>query len=444
MTRGGLATTERVENVVPAGGNTADLRTCNVLVFSSTFPSAVQPIHGVFVKERVRHVAGTPGCDVSVVSPVPYFPPLKPFRRWYPLSQIAREEIVDGLRVTRPRYLLAPKIGKYFHARSMELAARRSVARIVREREIDVIDAHFVYPDGIAAARLAQRLDMPLVITGRGEDVLTCPSDPALRTEIQKTLQAADELIAVSEEIATAMIRLGAASEKVTVIPNGVDTERFQPMDQDEARRRLQLPDEGPIVLSVGYRLERKGFHLLIEAAARLRGEYPSLRVMIVGGPARWGQDYSAEIEATIQRLGMADQVKLIGPRSQEELCWWYSAADLFALVSSREGCPNALMEALACGLPSVATHVGQIPQVLSDNRLGSVIDERTVEATAKALREGLSREWDRKWIRNYFQRHSWSQAAERIRDVFQRAIEGHSLKSNQGVKTSSRADTQI
>ena len=394
-----------------------------VLVFSSTFPSAVQPIHGVFVKERVRHVAALPECDVRVVSPVPLFPPLRWFKRWYPLSQISRCEQIDGLEVIHPRYPLLPKVGKFFHPASMARASYGAVSRLRQTFDFDLVDAHFVYPDGVAAAWLARRMNRPLIITGRGEDILTCPSDPALRTGIRQALASATQLVAVSGEIAEAMIAQGADPNKITVIPNGVDTEKFHPSSQAEARTRLGLPQDSPVVLSVGYRLERKGFHLLVEAVAKIRHHHPGVLLAIVGGPARWGQDYTREIEASIRWHGLERHVRLVGPRPQEELPSWYSAADAFALVSSREGCPNALLESLACGLPAVATRVGQIPQILGDPRLGVLLPERSVAATAEGLDTALSKTWDRAEIRRLLERHSWTGVARRVQDVFDRAV---------------------
>lgn len=390
-----------------------------VLVFSSTFPSAVQPIHGVFVKERVRWVAGLPDCEVRVVSPVPYFPPIRAFKRWYPLSQIPREEVVDGLEVVRPRYFLLPKVGRYFHPASMARAAYRTVAGLDRQFGFDLIDAHFVYPDGVAAARLAARLGKPLVITGRGEDILRFPQLPVLGRQIRGALAQATSLVALSGEIAEAMRACGAPAEKIRVIPNGVDCEKFRPLDRGKARRRLGLPADRPVVLSVGYWLERKGFHLLVDAIPKIRERFPNVLVVIVGGQARWGQDYSSVIEERIRLNGVSDYVRLAGPRPPEELPWWYSAADLFALLTSREGCPNVVMEALACGLPVVATPIGGIPEVVSDGRLGLVLGERSAGAAARGVIEALSRTWDRAAIRREAQRRSWQATAEQVRDLF-------------------------
>ncbi len=403
---------------------------CRALVFASTFPSSVQPIHGVFVKERVRHVAALPNCEVQVVSPVPYFPPIRAFPRWYPLSQYQHAEQIDGLPVIRPRYFLLPKVGKYFHPRSMARAARPAMERLAEHFEFDLVDAHFLYPDGVAAMHLARHFDRPLVITGRGEDVLTCPSDPSMRAGIREALAVADQLIAVSDEIATAMENLGAEPGKITVIPNGVDTDRFRPLDQAACRQQLGLPADRPIVISVGYLLERKGYHLLVDAVAHLRETYPDLLTLIVGGVARWGQDYTEQIEARIAAHGLHEHVRMVGPRPPEELPQWYGAADLFALLTSREGCPNALLEALSAGLPAVATRIGQIPQVLEREGLGILLPERSAAAGAEGIRQALERNWDRTFIREEMERKSWRATAMAVRHVFDRALNPGNLSA--------------
>lgn len=374
----------------------------------------------MFVKERVRHVAALDGYDLRVVSPVPYFPPIKFFPRWYPLSQYGNVEEIDGLPVHRPRYLLLPKIGKYFHPESMARSAAKTITRLQTESDFDLIDAHFVYPDGVAAMHLARRFRKPLVITGRGEDVLTCPSDPAMRKGICEALSEANRLIAVSDEIAEEMGRLGANENKITIIPNGVDVDRFQPLDSLACRRELGLPLDRRIILSVGYLLERKGFHLLVDATARLRERYPDILTVIVGGVARWGQDYSSEIKKRIADNRIADCIRMVGARPPEELPNWYAAADLFTLLTGREGCPNALLEALASGLPAVATPIGQIPSVLDSPELGVLLRDRSVPAAVDGITEAFEKSWDHNQIRMLMEKWSWRHTAQKVSKVFE------------------------
>ncbi len=395
-----------------------------VVMSGGSFPSKTQPVHGVFVKERVRFVAQA-GVDIRVVAPTPYFPPIKRFKRWYPWSQIPNHEVIDGLQVVRPRYLLLPKVGGYWHPSLMYPAAYRAMRRLQSEFDFDLIDSHFAYPNGVAAVRLGKKFNKPVIITGRGEDIARFPDMPIVGPQVRRAICEATRLIAVSQEIADRMESFGADPRRITVIANGVDTEKFAPVPMEEARRKLDLPQDRRLILAVGYRLELKGFHLLVDALRKIRERFPDAMVAIVGGQARWASDYLPTISDRIKANGLEDHVFLAGNRPQEELRYWYSAADLLSINSSREGSPNVLMEALACGLPAVATPVGGIPSLLSeDPALGRVLSERSSEAAADGIIQTLSAAPDRKRIRSLMEQKSWQKTAQSVRDVFEQAIE--------------------
>ena len=139
---------------------------------------------------------------------------------------------------------------------------------------------------------------------------------------------------------------------------------------------------------------ERKGFHLVMEAMARLRKRWPTLRFAIVGGDGAEGA-MAGELRQLAARLKIADRVVFAGPRKSEELASWYGAADLFVLASSHEGCPNVVLEALACGTPVVGTPVGNVPELLDSPEVGIVV-ERTADALAAGIDAALERGWDR------------------------------------------------
>jgi len=402
-------------------------RVKRVLVLSAgSFPSRVQPVHGVFVKERLRFVQRLPGIELRVLSPIPLFPPLRMFKRWYPWSQVPRHEVVDGIEVFRPRYLAIPKIGACVQPRLIELAARREIRRWRGTFRCDVIDSHFIFPNGVAAVRLGKRLGVPVVSTGRGADIVCCPDYPIIGAQVRFALRCATQLIAVSREIADRMVALGADESRVTVIPNGVDCERFGIVERRESRRRLGLDSKRPIILAVGYRLELKGFHILIDAIPAIRRWFPDVLVAIVGGQARWAEDFRPALDERIRVNDVMNHVFLAGTRPQEELPFWYSAANVLGILSSREGSPNVLMEALACGLPAVATRVGGIPDVLDGNpQLGILLEERSAPAAASGLISGLSCPWDPVAIRHYAENRNWMRTAEKVGAVIDLAISG-------------------
>lgn len=383
------------------------------------------PTYGVFVKERVKAIAEA-GYEVRVVAPTPYFPPLPCFERWYCWSQVPREEMLDGISVVRPRYVLPPKLGGFFHSELMFRAAGRAVERIRREFDFDLLDAHFVYPNGVIAVKLGRLYNKPVVVTGRGEDMLRFPGLPVLGTRIRKCLSGADRLVALSREIAEAMQRHGGEGRRICIVPNGVDVDRFHPHAKDDARRRLGLPAKARVLLSVGDCCERKGFHLLVDALAEVRRRYPDAILAIVGGPPRHGRDFTPVIQQRIEAAQLGDAVQLAGRVLHADLAEWYSAADLFVLLSGREGSPNVLMEALACGCPAVATSVGGIPEVLCDDRLGMLVEKRTSGCAAQAIGKALARGWDRTEIQRQMPSKSWQRTAQQLAGVFEEAVAAH------------------
>lgn len=394
-----------------------------VLVVSSVFPSATHPTYGIFVKERVRAVASLPEVELRVVAPTPFVPPLGSLRKRYVWWEFPAEEVMGGLRILRPRYPMLPKIGGYVSSELMYPTLVRAVDRIRREFEFDLIDAHFAYPSGVVAERLGRRYGVPVVVTGRGEDMLRFPSLPVIGRKVSSMLERGVHCIALSGEIEQAFLCNGADSRRVSRIPNGIDTAAFCLIPREEARRHLGLPCR-PIVLSVGNLQERKGFHLLVDALVEIRQRFPDVLLILIGDDAPYGASHREAILDRIQNGGLVDHVRLVGRRPHGELKYWYSAADVFALLSSREGSPNVLLEALACGTPAVATAVGGIPEEISDSDLGILLPERSASAAAVALSDALGRTWDRHGIYTRMQHRSWSHVAAQVLEVFEQAVE--------------------
>ncbi|MCP4885886.1 MAG: glycosyltransferase family 4 protein, partial [Planctomycetaceae bacterium] len=366
-----------------------------VLAISATFPSVADPSRGVFVKERLRALAAIEGIDLRVLSPTPWFPPIKQFDKWYRWSQYPQQETFDGLLVDNPRYILPPKLGGYFHPQLMHRAIVKKVDRIRDEFPFDLIDAHYVYPAGSLAAMLGQRYGVPFVTTGRGEDMERFPDLPLVGNKIRWTLRHAAQCIGVSRQIADAMVQNGAQRTRTHVIPNGIDTSKFHPKLQEECRQLLDLPTDRKIILSVGDRLELKGFHLMAEAMPAVLKQNPDALYIIVGGPGRFGRDHTPQIQSLIDEHQLHDSVRIAGPQPHDRLIDWYNAADLYATLSSREGSPNVLLEALACGTPAIGTAVGGIQDELQNKDLGLLIPERSAEAIGKVANQALQRDWN-------------------------------------------------
>ncbi len=392
---------------------TAERDPLRVLVYTSLFPNSVKPVLGTFVLERLRHVQKL--ANVSVVAPVPFFPRLKLNRTWYEYATIPSKEQVAGFHLDHPRFVVIPKVAMGLHGISMFAGSFGRVWQKAKEHRFDVIDAHYVYPDGFAAVMLGKMLGIPVVVSARGSDINLFPKFKTIRPLIQRVLEGADALIAVSHLLKERMIELGCPPEKITVIGNGIDCERFRPMSQDDARTALGLPLGRRIAISVGHLKEGKGFHILLDAIAALRDRGRDVMLVVVGdGPFR------PHLEQQIQRLGLQESVKLAGAQQHENLPVWYNAADVFCLASASEGCPNVVLEAMACGLPVITTNVGV--ELVTSPALG-ILTERSASEFCTAIDDAVQRTWNRAAIVAHAQSRNWNDVASSVLRVFQSAV---------------------
>ena len=309
-----------------------------VLLFSSLYPSTVRPIHGIFVETRLRELLKTGQVQAQVVAPVPWFPSKSPrFGEYAQFAATPRFEHRNGLDVHHPRYLLLPKVGMNLAPYTMALGALPTVRRLQREGfDFDLIDAHYYYPDGVAAGLLAKWLGKPFFVTARGTDLNLIPEYPFPSKLILKTASAASGSIGVCKALIDSLEQLGADPVKLHTLRNGVDLERFTPEPRELARQRLGLQTQGPYLLSVGHLIERKGHHIAIEALVAL----PGVTLLIAGS----GPEERA-LKSLASRFGVSDRVHWAGVVPQTELKWWYSAADVLTLCSSRDGWANVLLD---------------------------------------------------------------------------------------------------
>jgi teichuronic acid biosynthesis glycosyltransferase TuaC len=393
-----------------------------LLVFSTVFPNAAQPHHGVFVRERMRGLP--PEVEVRVVAPAPWFPFVSGLRPGF-RPAMPKEEMQDGVRVLHPKFLSIPGLAKSLDGILLFLGSLPALIRLRREFRFDAIDAHFIYPEGLAAVLLGKVFRVPVLITLRGMLPLLVRYR-LRRPQLRYALRKASRIVAVSGSLKEDAVRLGIEPGRVRVIENGIDPELFRPLDRTEARRSLGLPEDGPLVVSVGTLSPRKGFHLVMEGMTELRSD---LRFAIVGGDGPEGA-MEAELRSLAARLGLEDRVIFAGPRRRAELAAWYSAADVFVLASGHEGCPNVVLEALACGTPVVATPVGNVAELVTEEV--GIVAERKVPELAEAIRKALSVGWDRNVIRTRIEPRTWQAVGREVMEEVVRVAEIEPVRSIQ------------
>ena len=272
-----------------------------LLVFSSLFPNHLQPNNAVFIKHRMKTVADEHNVEIKVVAPVPFFPPIKRFQKWYTFSQIKKHEYIDGIEVFHPKYLVTPKIGMSFYGFNMFLGALKTVRKIHKGFPFDLIDAHYIFPDSFAAILLGKVFNKPVVVSARGTDINLYMKLKFIRPLIRYVLTQSSSVISVCSSLKEMMLELDIPDKKIRVIPNGVNTAEFYDIYKNRARRMLGLKDNVSIVLSVGSLIERKGHHILVDALSLLKkqGGLNFLTIIIGEG------EYRGIIEKQVKEFGL-------------------------------------------------------------------------------------------------------------------------------------------
>lgn len=393
-----------------------------VLLFSTLYPSAERPMHGIFVETRLRELLKLDGAQARVVAPVPWFPSTAErfgdYARW---ARTQWREERHGIDVLHPRYLSLPKVGMTVAPLLLALGARAAISKIREDGfDFDLIDAHYYYPDGVAAALLARWFGRPFCVTARGTDLNLIPQFRAPRAMIAWAARCADASIGVCGALMDVLRAWpGIDASRLHVFRNGVDLERFKPWPQAQVRAELGISERATL-LSVGHLIERKGHDHAIAALACLRAQGHDTQLLIVGeGELR------AQLQAQAKTLAVEPYVRLVGPVPNAELARWYSAADVLVLASSREGWANVLLEAMACGTPVAATDIWGTPEVVTSDAVGLLVKERSGGAFAHAIARMLAQPPDRVAVRRYAEGFSWHETSRRQMELFRRLTVG-------------------
>ncbi|MBN2171172.1 MAG: glycosyltransferase [Candidatus Krumholzibacteriota bacterium] len=370
------------------------------IVLSNLFPNSAEPTRGQFIWQETRALARRH--PLTVVSPLPWVPPGLRSRPRYAFHAARRRERREGLEVRYPRHLVPPGFGRFLYGDLMVLALAPLLRRLVREGAPRFLVAHYVYPDGYAAVRLGRRHGLPVLVKARGSDV-NVHTDDALRRRLTLwTLRRADAVAAVSAALRERMAALGLERGDVAVVPNGVDTALFYPRDRDACRRELGLEAAPTTFLFVGNWVPVKGLDVLLEAFAMLgEVERAGLRLLLLGGGGE-----EAALREAVRVRDLDAQVRFLPAVPHDAVPLWMGACDCLVLPSRMEGCPNVLVEALACGRPVVASRVGGVPEIVVEGETGLLVPpgrpaplaDALRQAAGFALRPEASPLWGRDW----------------------------------------------
>jgi len=361
----------------------------------------------MFVYQRLAALAQLE--NLEVCSPVPWFPVLKS------RTHIASPENWQSLRVHRAGFFYFPGFFKNTDAKFYARGLKKWLNNLCESWKPDVLDAHFVWPDGAGVALLAKELGIPYVITLRGK-IYECLKVPEQARQCASALQGAAAVISVSSKMADEALALGVAKERLHVITNGVNPKQFYPRNKLESRAELGLPDKDKLLVTVAHLGHRKGHHETIKALAGLPED---VKLVIVGAPAQGG---TTDGFFVARSCGVEERLILPGPQPYEKIPLYFSAADASVLASYREGCPNAVLESLASGIPVIATDVGAVPDILPTT-VGRIVSTEQTDPLREAIADVLDNTWDADTVVRESGVRSWEQVAEEVQSVFRKLL---------------------
>jgi teichuronic acid biosynthesis glycosyltransferase TuaC len=353
-----------------------------ILAISHLFPNLKEKRYGIFVARQLSEISRL-GAEITVIVPRVWCPGLlRHFERWKNYDHkppLCRFEGIDTLSIP---YLRLP--GNFYN-RWSGLAAFRAMKskalELHKSSKFDVIYATDFFPNGNAAVRLAKCLKLPAACLGIGVDVnITAFSSKTIYRHFVRTAKALDGTLSCGQSVAE---RIKAVTGKNPLCVYGVlDLNEFSPVpDKIPARKELNLPPDKIIALYAGYLTKRKGVYDLLEAIYRVQKKRPDILLVICGaGPEE------ASLKRLIREKGMERTVHMTGEIEPERMNKWMQASDLFVLASHTEGMPNVVMEAMACGLPVIATAVGGLPEAVGDCDGVILVPPENIDELEKAI----------------------------------------------------------
>lgn len=378
-----------------------------VLSLSTVFPRPGEENLGLFVYRRLEAMARY--CDIEVVAPVPWIDYGNPSSRTGHLASTPAWRELGPLPVSYPRFLHPPG-GTFVVPFAMAACVAGRIGQIRRRFDFDLIDAHFGFPESIAAALLAQRFNRPFTVTLRGNEPAHGRAGMKRRL-LGWALRRAARVISVSARLSDFAVSLGVPRQRCAVIPNGIAPDLFHPRDRAAKRSEIGMNPNSLHLLSVGYLIERKGHHRVVKALAGLRRQGIPAELWIVGNAGREGR-FEDRLRQCVEDCGASRSVHFIPAVKPDLLAGYMTACDVFCLASSREGWPNAIHEAQACGAPVVATDVGGAPDMIPCDDYGLIVAPGDDEALESALRTALTRQWDRAAIAAWGGMRTWDRVA--------------------------------
>ena len=383
-----------------------------VLIITNLFPNSRQPGRGIFNQQQFKELAQL--CDLKIIAPLPWCPPFKLFARWDNCAQVPDKETMEGIEVFHPRYLVTPRVGRSLYGFFFYLGIIQTMKKVAQDFPFDIILATWAHPDAFAGMLAAKHFKKPLVIKVHGSDVNLFSKYFWRRLMMRRAFEHSQKIIAVSSDLKEKIKHLGILEDKIAVIGNGVNTQIFKPMDKAECRKKLSLPAQQKLVVFIGNLVEVKGIKFLIAAFRDLSHDV-TLRIVGEGG-------LRPMLEEQVKELNLSQRIVFTGRCPHNDIPVWMNAADIFCLPSLNEGCPNVVLEALACGTLVVASRVGGIPDMITSPEQGILVAPQDSKGLAQAI-DTLITKVKGKQKNEAILKRSWNDTAREVYQVLTQAL---------------------
>ena len=392
------------------------LKDKNLLVLSHTYNSFIKDPVEILAKNfnkvyvLVRH---NPLSELGNIIPLKFFKNRAKYSKRYLIDLTNKPENVEVIPVS---FFYLPIKDLYLKAGPRHL---RKVMQTIKKRNIkfDLIHAHFLWSAGYVGAKLSQKYNKPLVLTGHGYDVYKLPySSKKFMKAIQSVLEQADKILTVSDENRKILNKLGA--KDVRVLPNGYSKELFYFVEREKALKKLDLPRNRKIILTIGNLEEVKGYEYLIKAIKIVSKKEPSVLCLHIGSGSLEGQ-----LKDLVTKLNIEKNFKFLGRKPHDKLVDYFGASEFFVSSSLSEGNPTVMFESLGCGKPYIGTKVGGVPDIINSPKYGLLCQPKDEQILADNIYKAIHKKWNTNEILKYSKQYSWDNVCKNILNIYERLL---------------------
>ena len=383
----------------------------NLLVISNNFPNQDNSyVADIFVKEQIKYLKNYFD-KVYVISPVAYG-----------MERVRKTKHhdyqYDNVSVFFPKYFNLP----FFYSKLREhwiTLETHAINNAIKRNKLsfDLIHAHFTWPSGAVAVKLKETFNVPVIITEHTHITLYDELAHGDQTYIN-TWNSCDAIIRVNKKDIPLFLNAGIPESKLFPIANGYDPKKYFPVPASVARNTLGIDTENKVILHISRLSEEKGQQYLIEAMGSILKKRPDI-ICYIGGTGPLKDTLQAHIDA----IKGNKNIRMIGFVPDDLMVTWINAADFFVLPSLGEGNPTVMFETLGCGKPFVSTKVGGVPEIITSEAYGLLVDPADPKDLEEKILMALDRKWDQEAILTYAAQYTWENIAKEIAGVYERFL---------------------